>query len=366
MTGTMVETETERRDALVERLFEGVLGLMDVHMLYVGDRLGLYRALSEGAETPSEVAAATGTHERYVREWLEQQAVSGILEVEDGAGDPGARRFRLPPGHDEVVLDHSSLNCMAPFARMMVGIVRPLPAVLKAFRRGSGVPYGYYDTDFCEGQGDMNGAMFENLLGAEWLRSIEDVHARMLADPPARVADVACGTGRSSLAIATAYPKVHVDGVDLDEHSIDVARDNLMGRPELLDRVTFQVRDASHPALAGRYDLVTVFEAVHDMSRPVEALRACRGLLAEGGAALVADERVAEEFTAPGDELERLMYAFSVLHCLPTGMADEPSAATGTVMRRSTLREYALEAGFTELDVLPIDHDFWRFYRLHP
>jgi 2-polyprenyl-3-methyl-5-hydroxy-6-metoxy-1,4-benzoquinol methylase len=355
----------ERRDALAERLFASVLGTVDVHMVYLGERLGLYRELAKSPATPTELAARTGTNERYVREWLEQQAVSGLLEVDDPGAPAGERRYAMPPGHDEVLVDRDSPAYSAAFARMMVGIVRPLPKVLEAFRMGGGVPYSDYDADFCDGQGEMNRVMFVNLLGSEWLPAVPDVDARLKAEPPARVADVACGTGWSSIAIAEAYPKVRVDGIDLDEYSIEVARRNAAGAG-LDGRVAFEVRDAADPALNGGYDLVTVFEAVHDMSHPVEALRAMRALLADGGCAIVADERVAEEFTAPGDELERVMYGFSVLHCLAVGMDDEGSAATGTAIRPATLRGYALAAGFARMEVLPIDNDFWRFYRFDP
>ena len=118
--------------------------------------------------------------------------------------------------------------------------------------------------------------------------------------------DVACGAGWSSIALASAYPKVRVDGFDLDEYSIKLAHQNLAGSG-LERRVRFEVRDAADPTLASSYDLVTVFEAIHDMARPVEVLRTIRGLLAENGAVIVADERVAEKFVAPGDEVERLM-----------------------------------------------------------
>lgn len=355
-----------RRDALVERLFGAVLGMNDLYMVYIGDRLGFYRTLVEiGPATAADLADAAGTHERYTREWLEQQAVTGILEVEFPGREARTRRYRLPEGHEEVLTGRDSLNYLAPFARMMVGIVRPIPAVLEAFRSGGGVPYADYDADFCEGQSEMNRAQFINLLGSEWLPAVPEVHARLGADPPARVADVACGTGWSSLALAAGYPKVRVDGFDLDGYSIGLAQRNLAGT-DLADRVSFEVRDAADSVSLGDYDLVTVFEAIHDMSSPVEALRAMRGLLAEGGSVIVADERVAESFTAPGDEVERLMYGWSVLHCLPVGMADQPSAATGTAMRPKTLREYALAAGFRHIEVLPIENDFWRFYWLRP
>ena len=354
--------DTDRRDALVERLFEAVLGFNDLHAVYIGDRLGLYAALADGAATPPEVATAAGCDERYVREWLEHQAVGGILEVEDAAAASDERRYRIPAGHDEVLLDRDSVNYMAAFARMMVGMAQPLPQVLEAFRSGEGVPYSDFPPDFVEGQGDMNRTQFVNLLASEWLPAMPDVDER-LRSGSARVADVACGTGWSSIAIAKAYPDVRVDGIDLDPASIMLARS--AGAAEGVgERVDFQVRDAADPELADRYDLVTVFEAVHDMAKPVEALRAIRGLLADGGAALVADEKVADEFTAPGDDVERVMYGWSILHCLPVGRVERPSAETGTAMRESTFRRYAEEAGFGSVEVVPIEHDFWRFYRL--
>ena len=340
----------QQRDELVERLFEAVLGFNDLHMVYLGDRLGLYAALSElGAVTPAELAEATGTSERYVREWLEQQAVTGILE-EDGG------RFSLPPGHAEVLLDPDSLAYLAPFARMMVGIVRPVPRLVEAFRTGEGIPYSEYDADFLEGQAEMNRVQFVNLLGSEWLPAMPDVHERLQADPPARIADVACGGGWSTIAMARAYPKATVEGYDLDEASIELARANAAA--EGLD-IRFEVRNAAE--IEGEFDLVTVFEAIHDMSQPVEVLAALRGL---GGTLLVVDERVADSFTAPGDDVERLMFGWSVLHCLPVGLAEQPSAATGTAMRVDTFRRYAQEAGFDSVEVLPIENDFWRFYRL--
>jgi SAM-dependent methyltransferase len=350
------DTTSQRRGALVERLFQAVLGFNDLLAVYIGDRLGLYAALNEGAETPAEVATATGCDERYVREWLEHQAVAGILEVEDG-------HFRIPAGHDEVLLDRDSLNYMAAFARMMVGLAEPLPHVVAAFRSGAGVPYANYPADFVEGQGDTNRTQFINLLASEWLPALPDVDARLKADPPARVADVACGTGWSSIAIAKGYPKVHADGFDLDRASIELAR-AAAEQEGLTDRIDFQIRDAADPELADRYQLVTVFEAIHDMARPVDALRAIRALLADDGVALVADERVADQFTAPGDEVERVMYGWSVLHCLPVGREEQPSAETGTVMRVSTFTRYAEDAGFEQVEVVPIEHDFWRFYRL--
>ena len=360
------EKVSQQRDALVGRLFQGALGMLDLVSVYLGDRLGFYQALvGAGWTTPRELAEHTGTAERYAREWLEQQAVTGLVAVEEASAEAAARRYRLPDGHAEVLLDRDSLNYLAPLARLVVSTLGTMPSLLNAFRTGGGVPWSAYGEDAREGQADMNRPHFLQLLGTHWLPTIPDVHARLQADPPARVADIGCGAGWSSIAIARTYPKVRVDGFDLDEPSVALARANA-GAAGLAGRVAFHVRDAADPALSGRYDLVTAFETIHDMSQPVNALRAMRNLTVEGGAVIVMDERVAETFTAPGDEIERLMYGYSILCCLPTGLADSPSAATGTVMRPATLRGYALEAGFRSVEILPMQHDFWRFYRLLP
>ncbi|MBM3221584.1 MAG: methyltransferase domain-containing protein [Candidatus Rokubacteria bacterium] len=356
---------TERRDALVQRLFETSVGTMELGAVYLGIRLGLYEALARlGPITPAQLAAATKTNERYAREWLEQQAVAGILEAgADTNGD--TRRYTLPAGRDEVLLDPNSLSCFAPVVRFVIGALPMTSRLLDAFRTGDGIPWSAYGADVIEGQAGQNRGAFLSLLGQAWLPAIPEVHARLMADPPARVADIACGGGWSSIGIARAYPNVRVDGFDLDESSIALAAEHVKAAG-LADRITMAVRDAGDPALGGRYDLVTIFESLHDMSKPVDVLAKARTLLAPGGAVLVMDERVAETFAAPGDAVERLMYGFSVLCCLPVGLADRPSAATGTVMRPATLRRYAEAAGFARADVLPIAHDIFRFYLLRP
>ena len=365
-TQELVQNDAEQRDAFAGRLFGSATAAMDLFTVYLGDRLGLYRALAEleGA-TPTELAAATGTHERYVREWLEQQAATGIITVDDAGAAADARRYRLPAGHREVLLDQESLSYLAAIARYVVAVARPLPEVMDAFRTGGGVGWAAYGADAREAQAAFNRPMFAHQLPVDWLPAAPEVHARLQAAHPARVADIGCGAGWSSIAIARAYPNAQVDGFDLDAPSIELARANAAAAG-VGGRVRFEARDAGDAALAGRYDLVTAFECVHDMSRPVEVLATARRLLAEDGAMLIADERVAETFTAPGDDLERLFYGFSVLCCLPAGMAEQPSAATGTVMRPDTLRRYAAGAGFRSVEVLPIEHGFFRFYLLRP
>jgi SAM-dependent methyltransferase len=155
---------------------------------------------------------------------------------------------------------------------------------------------------------------------------------------------------------------VRVDGVDLDDASI--AEAGRVAREAGLDhRLSFRVVDAAELP-AGHYDVAFIFEALHDMARPVEALRAIRATLAEGGSLVVADEKVAETFTAPGDDVERLNYGFSFWHCLPASRAETPSAAAGTCLRPATVRAWGAEAGFASVEVAPVEHDLWRFYQL--
>ncbi|MEW5959291.1 MAG: class I SAM-dependent methyltransferase [Chloroflexota bacterium] len=361
---SLTDEQVAQRDAFVERMLKSSSGVFDIFSIYLGDRLGFYQALANGdSSTSVELARRTGTHERYVREWLEQQTVAGILEVENPQAEATARRFRLPAPHIEVLAERDSLNYLAPLAQLLAGAVHPLQTVLQAYRTGGGVPFSAYGTDLREGQAAMNRTMFLQQLGQEWLPAIPAVHARLQADPPARIADIGCGAGWSSIGIAQAYPNVQVDGYDLDEPSIELAWANLH-QTNLNGRVKFHVRDAGEPALVGHYDLVTAFECVHDMSDPVGALQAMRRLVNGTGAVIIVDERVGDTFTATGNEVEWMMYGWSVLHCLPVGMADQPATGTGTVMRTNTLRRYAQEAGFDEVEVLPIDNFFFRFYRL--
>jgi SAM-dependent methyltransferase len=350
----MEPADKQRRDALSARIFESTLATLEVFHFYIGDKLGLYRALDAGPMSPAELADAAGIAPRYAREWLEQQAVAGVLDVDD------EDRYALPAGHRDVLVDETRLSFTLPLAVGAAGIGQALPAVLDAFRTGGGVPFSSYGDDVRGCVSRVNRPMYMVQLRRDWFPAIPALHTRLQADPPARVADVGCGTGWSSIGIALAYPKAAVVGLDLDGASIAEAKQHAV-EAGVADRVQFDARDAADPGLAGSFDLVCAFETIHDMADPVGALRAMRSLRADGGFVLVADERVGEAFTAPGDEHERFHYGFSAVHCLPVGL---PGAGTGAVMRPDTLRRYAAEAGFERVDILPIDHPFWRFYEL--
>jgi 2-polyprenyl-3-methyl-5-hydroxy-6-metoxy-1,4-benzoquinol methylase len=353
----------DRTQALAERLRADTLGALELYTIYLGERLGLYRALADGEPVTSrELAERTETVERYVREWLEQHAASGLLDVDDPTADPLERRYRMPREHATVLADPDHLLFQAKRGVEIVRGARRLPDVVEAFSAGGAPPPLPWDP---EGRAEFNRPLFLNLLGTEWLPAIPDVDRRLRAQPPARVADVACGTGWAAIAMAHAYPAITVHGSDLDEDAIAGARRNAEVEG-LADRVTFSVADASGPGLSGTFDLVTIFEALHDMSRPVDALRVVRAILADGGSVVIADELVEDVFTAPAPETDRLAYGWSVISCLPYAMDDPQTAATGAVMRPDTLRRYAADAGFREVDILPIENEWFIFYRLLP
>ncbi|MGH8774113.1 MAG: class I SAM-dependent methyltransferase [Jiangellaceae bacterium] len=359
---TAAESGSVTGDAFAERVFDAVLGAQQVQAMYLGDRLGYYRSLAaDGAATSADLAHRTGTAERYAREWLEHQAVCGYLDVADAAAPAADRRFILPAAHAEVLTDELSLNHVLPLARLVGATSKQFDALVEAYRTGGGVGWEQFGTDAREAQSAANRPLFLGPLAGEYLPAIPAVDAALRAG--GRVADVGCGTGWSSIGIALGYPDARVDGFDLDEPSIQTARRSA-AEAGVDTRVTFHATDAAQVVAGGGYQVVCAIECIHDLADPVSVLATMRSLCAEGGTVLVVDERVAEQFTAPGDDVERLMYGWSITCCLPDGLSHQPSVGTGTVMRPETLRAYAREAGFTDVEILPLENDFFRFYSL--
>jgi 2-polyprenyl-3-methyl-5-hydroxy-6-metoxy-1,4-benzoquinol methylase len=326
----------------------------------LGLEIGAYQALADaGPATAAEVAKRADLDERMIREWLEQQAGAGILRVEDPEQPPELRRFELPPEHAEALLDADSPHWIAPLVVMPVaGISAVLPQLVAAYKSRTGLPQSAYGEAM---RGGLNRGVFNHQLG-DWItRHLPDIAARLHL-PGAAIADVGCGSGLSTIALARMFPDAEVHGVDLDQTAIAAARRRL-AETDLGDRVSFSGEDAAGYDSAGQHLLVCVFDALHDMPRPVEVLRSCRRMLAPGGAILLMEPSVAEEFSTEPPDSERFHYAVSVLHCLPIGMSETPTAATGTVMRPATVRTYARDAGL-DTEVIDVGHQFYRLYRL--
>jgi len=344
-------------EAMVEKVFASVLGGMEMLSIALGDRLGFYVVLAEEPLTADDLAARAGTDPRWTREWLEQQAVVGYLTVTDG-------RFALVAGVAETLAQPDALTTMAPAARMIAAAGAQWTRIADAARTGAGLGWREFGQDMRESQADINRPPLEHLLPDSWLaQALPDVHRRLAAGEPLLVADVGCGGGWAAIGLARRWPSVTVHAYDVDGPSVELARSNVE-RAGLADRVTVHEQDIATEPPRQTYDLALAVECIHDMPRPVPVLAAMRRMVGEDGHVLVVDEKVADEFTPPGDEVEQLMYGYSILICLPDGMSGADSAATGTVIRRSTMQRYAREAGFADAEVLPVEHDLWRFYAL--
>ena len=356
-----VEAAVQTADDYAARVLQSVLGAAETMAIYLGDRLGWYRSLAtEGSATAAELAIRTGTNARYAREWLEQQAVTGLL-VADESADASTRRFEITDAAAEALTDERSLAYSAPLSRMFAAVGGQLPALLEAYRTGGGVSWQQLGEDAREGQADMNRPWFEKLPSV--FAEIDHLH-RALSEPNARIADVGSGAGWSSISLAKAYPNLRVDGFDVDAPSVEQARANALASG-VSDRVHFHRAGGDVLEQHGPFDAAFAFECIHDMSQPIDVLRAMRRSVKDDGPVIIMDEAVGERFGVPGAEIDAVMYSFSLFVCLPDGMSDQPSAATGTVMRPDTLRDYAQAAGFEDLTILPTeDFGFWRFYEL--
>jgi SAM-dependent methyltransferase len=270
--------------------------------------------------------------------------------------------FTLPPGPAEVLLDEHSLNYLGPLTRMAAAAGRRIDDLLTAYRAGGGVSWDAFGDDARESQAALNRPWFDRLL-APALAGVPEVHD-VLGGSGARILDIGCGGGWSTLALARAYPTATCVGVDIDAPSLEAAR-AAADASGLTDRVRFELAHGETLPESEQYDAAFAFECLHDMPRPVEVLAAIRSAVRPGGVVVIMDEAVADTFEAPGSEIDQCMYGFSLFICLPDGMASAPSAGTGTVMRRPLLTDYARRAGFAEVTVLPIeDFGFFRFYRL--
>lgn len=342
--------------ALSERIFGQLLEAGEAASIWLGGRLGWYASLhGDGPATADELAARTGSASRYAREWLEQQAVAGILVRRDD------ERYELPAGHAEALLESASPACTEPLIRQLVAAMLQLPALADAYRTGEGVPWGAFGEEMSRAQGDANRPLLQHALPREWVPQIPDLPERLAAG--ARVADVGCGYGWSAIGLAAAYPGIEVDGFDLDAVAVEAARENA-DEAGVADRVRFHRADATELD-GGPYDVLTAIECLHDMPYPVEVLSAMRRAAGPDAITLVVDEAADPVFTAPGDEIQRLLYCFSLLVCLPDSLSHPGSAAVGTVMRPDTLAEFASSAGFTGVEPLDVsDTGIWRIYRL--
>ncbi|RZB13291.1 SAM-dependent methyltransferase [Streptomyces sp. F001] len=303
----------------------------------IGHRLGLYRALTEGPATPEEFAERTGCHPRYLTEWLRGQAAGGYVDYEPETG-----RFALTQEQAFCLADPHGPNVAAAF-RFALGMLRAEPRIAEAFRTGEGVGWHEHDDEVFVGVDAFFRPGYEAELVPNWIPALDGVDAKLTAG--ARVADVGCGLGSSSVLLAEAYPRTTVVGSDYHRESIRLARKKA-AEAGVADRVTFEV--AAAQTFGGTdYDLVTMFDCLHDMGDPLDAARRVRQALAADGTWLlvepIASDRVEENFNPVG----RLYYSGSTFLCVPNALSQQGDYALGGQAGEAAVREVVTEAGFT-------------------
>jgi SAM-dependent methyltransferase len=344
-------------DGLEDRLISSAVSALELFSIHIGRDLGLYDHLTGDWVNAADLAARSGIESRYACEWLEQQAVAGFVAVDDPDDRAVDRRYRLTEHGQAVFTEPEHLSHVSPIADMVAGVGQTLGAVVEAYRTGDGVAFARFGEAMREGQGGINRPAFTHDLVESWIPAVRGLPE--LLREGGRIADLGCGVGWSTIAMTLGFPESSVVGFDADHSSIEAAR---LNAERAGADVRFEAVDASSLAEDAPFDLVTILEALHDMAQPAAVLEAARGALKSGGMVLIADEKVADRFTAPGDEMERMMYGWSVNHCLPAAMSEQPSAGIGTVIREPVVRDLALQAGFESLEVLDVDAGFFRIY----
>ena len=303
----------------------------------VGNRLGLYQALARGPATPEEFAERTGCHRRYLTEWLRGQAAGGYVTY-----DPATGAFSLTEEQAFCLADPNGPNVSAAFL-IALGYLKAEPKITEAFRTGEGVGWNEHHEDVFPGCDAFYRPGYVAELVPNWIPALDGVEAKLTEG--ARVADVGCGLGSSSVLLAEAFPRTTVTGFDYHAESIDLAGKKA-DDAGVGDRVGFEVATAQN-FTGTDYDLVMMFDCLHDMGDPVGAARQVRQALAPGGTWLLvepnASDRVEENFNPVG----RLYYSGSTFLCVPNALSQSGGHALGAQAGEAAVRELVTEAGFT-------------------
>ena len=307
-------------------------------LVLIGDRLGLYKAMADGEPvTAAELAERTGCRERYVREWLAQQAASGYV-----AYDAAERTFRLPP-EQALALAHEDSPVFVPGAfQLMAAFMKDEPHIAERFRSGDGFAWHEHDPDLFEGTERFFRPGYLANLAESWLPALDGVVERLQAG--ARVADIGCGHGASTILMAQAYPASTFVGSDYHEPSVDAAR-RAAERAGVSDRVRFE-RASAKDFGGGPYDLVCIFDALHDMGDPVGVARHVRSQVAPEGTWLVVEPYAGDALEENLTPVGRVFYAASTLICTPASLSQEVGLALGAQAGPARLEAVLREGGF--------------------
>ena len=333
------ELDPQKLEQFVFRAVDEVGAALNAALVVMGDKLGLYRALAgTGGLTPAELAERTGAAERYVREWLGAQAAGGYVEY-----DPESGLYSLPPEQSVALTDESSPAFLPGFFQLALGSVLDSPRITEAVRTGEGFGWGEHVHDVHEGcERFFRPGYNANLVDA-WLPALEGVIEKL--ERGARVADLGCGHGASTILMAQAFPRSTFVGSDYHARSIETARERVRAAG-LADRVEFEEAPAAaHPGQG--YDLATMFDCLHDMGDPIGAARKVRGLLASDGTWMIVEPAAGDRVEDNLNPVGRAYYGFSTLLCTPASLSQEVGLALGAQAGEARIREVVEAAGFT-------------------
>jgi len=329
--------------AFVDRAVGDVGAVLGGAMVVIGDKLGLYRSMAgAGPLTTAELAARTATAERYVREWLSAQAARGYVSYH-GEGD-GDGLFSLPDEHAIPLTDETSPACVIGAFEIAVGSVYATDTIAERFRTGDGFPWGAHDHHVLGGCERFFRPGYLNNLASAWIPALDGVEAALAAG--ARIADVGCGHGASTLLLAQAYPASTVVGFDAHDGSIEAARKRAADAG-LSERVRFEVGSAT--TFTGTYDLVCFFDCLHDMGDPAGACAHVRDRLAPGGTLMLIEPFAHDDLAGNLNPVGAAYYGFSTLLCTPSSLSQDVGAALGAQAGEARLRKIVTGAGFTTL-----------------
>jgi SAM-dependent methyltransferase len=333
-------TEAEVME-FVHKAFGDIGATLTASLVVIGDKLGLYRALAtNGSLTPAQLAARTGTAERYVREWCAAQAAAGYLTY-----DPTGGRYTLPPAHAVALTDEESPACVLGGFQGMTAATRAMPKIMDRFLTGGGLGWHEHDPNLFEGVERFFRPGYNAHLVNEWIPALDGVREKL--ERGARVADIGCGHGASTIIMAKAFPKSQFIGFDYHEASIESARVRAQ-RAGVSDRVTFETAAAKE--FPGRgYDLVCFFDCLHDMGDPVGAARHVRETLAPDGTWLLVEPFAHDNVEDNLNPIGRVFYSVSTLVCTPGSLSQEVGLALGAQAGEGRLRDVLTKAGFTRI-----------------
>ena len=334
-----MDVNPDKLNAFMGKMLGDVGAAMNASLMLIGDKLGLYKTLSEkGPFTSTELAQATDTSERYVREWLAAQAASGYVEYDAATG-----KFSMTPEQTMVFGDEDSPVFMGAVGSLVSATLLDEPKICEAFKTGKGVGWDRRSECLFCGTARFFRTGYKHHLVQEWLPALDGVVEKL--ERGATVADVGCGHGVSTLLMAQAFPNSRFIGFDYHPDSIEAAR-RAAAQAGLGDRVRFEVHSAKTYPAAG-YDLVCFFDCLHDMGDPVGAMTHVRQTMAADGTCMLVEPFAGDRLEENLNPVGRIYYAASTMICTPASLDQEVGLALGAQAGEARLRDVAAKAGFT-------------------